>query len=375
MIKAKYLLHSILLLLISASSLLGNDFLVEEDLRLSWIFYDEDQKVMLPFLDNSSENPYSIHLMIEQDYGREAYLMIEIPHNTSLFIQEKFINHFADHSKRYFSIDSIKNIHSVNKIHLTLYNKNKLENPANAKIGFIHKSFDTAINVNPIAMRTLEQKSDFIKLVILLIFTFFVVLYSLFRSDLLDFLSLQTLITFRYTETALFKYRSLTKTQTLVIVYLAAMLASILLIFFNYYNSPIDESFINNMNPLFGWFFLFITVLIFIFLKFILVSVISFLFKVGEKINFYLVEFLRMSMIFYSVVFIVVSYTVINHFHYIEALMESLLLLVIVFNLLRFLMLFFKFRRTVSMKSLHLFSYLCTTELIPIFLGLKFFLK
>ena len=97
--------------------------------------------------------------------------------------------------------------------------------------------------------------------------------------------------------------------------------------------------------------------------------------KIGEKINFYLVEFLRMSMIFYSVMFVIVSYTVINHFYYIETLLENLIVIVIAFNLIRFVMLFFKFRKTVNMKSLHLFSYLCTTELIPIVLGFKFFLK
>ncbi|MCG8307394.1 MAG: DUF4271 domain-containing protein [Cytophagales bacterium] len=375
MVKAKYQMLVVFLVLFNSNSLIASDFLVEEDLRLSWVFYDEHQNVMLPFLDNSNKNPVSIHLRIDQDYGNEAYLMVEIPENSSLFIEDKFIEHFEDHTEKYFSIDSIRNQLSVTSIHFTLYNKHRLYHPAEAKIGFIHQSFDSEIDVNPIALRTIEQTSDFLKIVFLLVFTFFVILYSLFKSDLFDFLSLRTLFTFRYTETALFKYRSLTKTQTLVIVYLAALSASVFIIFLYYYDNPKSDSWLVDLNPLFGWFILFMIVLLSIFLKFILISVISFLFKIGEKINFYLVEFLRMSMIFYSVMFVIVSYTVINHFYYIETLLENLIVIVIAFNLIRFVMLFFKFRKTVNMKSLHLFSYLCTTELIPIVLGFKFFLK
>jgi len=364
-----------ILLFTNSITVVAEDFLLEEDLRLSWVFYDDGQKVMLPFLDNGNENPISIHLHIDQDYGNEARLMLDMPKNASLFIEDMFIKHFEVQKKMYYSIDSIKNGLGTKSFQLTLYSKQRFEYPPEAKIGFIHKTFDSTIDVNPISLREIDQRSDFLKLVILLIFTFFVVLYTLFRSDLIDFLSLQSLITFRFTETTLFKYRSLTKTQTLVIVYIAALLAGLLIMFLHYYNNPFEETFLMSINPLFGWFILFLLVLISIFFKFILISIISFLFKVSEKINFYLIEFLRMAMIFYSIVFLIMSYTIINHFYSIDSIIESMIVIIIVFNLARFIILYFKFRRTVTMKSLHLFSYLCTTELIPIIIGLNFFLK
>ena len=371
----RILLIIVILIGTNSGSAIADDFLVEEDLRLSWVFYDESEELMLPFLDNSSENPHSIHLLLEQEYGNEAFLRLKIPSKTSLFVENKFIEHFNEYSIKLYSIDSLKGVHSSNNIRLTLFNKGRLKSPPESEVGFVNKRFDTAMTVNPVARRNSDYTIDYFKLVILLIFTFFVVLYSLFKSDLFDFMSLQTLVTFRYTETALFKYRSLTKTQTLVIAFFAAMLASILIVFLNYFDNPLKNSFLLKFNPLIGWFFLFLAVLLLIFLKFILISIISLMFKIGEKINFYLIEYLRMSMIFYSVIFVILSYTVINHFYYVEDLLQSLIGIVIAFNLLRLFILFFKFRRTVSIKSLHLFSYLCTTELIPIVLGFKFFLK
>ena len=80
-------------------------------------------------------------------------------------------------------------------------------------------------------------------------------------------------------------------------------------------------------------------------------------------------------MMFYSLVFVVLTFIVINQFYLVQAALQRILTMVIIFNIVRFVILYFKFRRTVPMKSLHLFSYLCTTELIPIILGMKFFLK
>jgi len=371
----KYILLIGMLLNTNLVNLFANDFLVEEDLRLSWVYYDESQQVMLPFLDNSSENPVAIHLSIEQDYGNEAYLMIDIPRKSSLFINNKFIQYFDEKITKYFLLDSLQNYVEIETIQFTLYNKSEFENPTQAQIGFIHQKFDSALNVNPISQRIIDSKTDFLKIIILLIVAFFVVLYTLFPSDLIEFLNFQTIVTFRYTETAFIKYRTLTKTQSLVIVYQATLLAGILIIYLNYYNNPFGETFFMRINPILGWLILFGLVLLFIFLKFILINIISVLFKVSDRINFYFIEFLRMAMFFYSIIFIVLCYIVINRFYVLSSFLESLIYAVIVFNIIRFIFIYFKFRRTVSLKSLHLFSYLCTTELIPIVLGLKFFLK
>ena len=371
----KYIILFGIIILVAEQRLHAADFLVEEDMRLSWVFYNEEQQVMLPFLDNSAENPAAIHLSIDQNYGSEAYLMIDIPAKSSLLINNKFINSYEDQTVKYFLLDSIKRKLNIDSIKFTLFNQNRFQNPTQSQIGFIHQRFDASINVNPISDRELDARVDFLKIIILIIIGFFVVLYTLFPLDLFEFLNLQTIATFRYTETAFIKYRTITKTQSLVIVYQAALLASILIMYLNYYNNPFGETFFMRINPIFGWLILFGLVLFFIFLKFILINIVSVLFKVQDKVNFYFIEFLRMAMVFYSIVFIILCYIVINRFYVIPSFLENLIHVVVGFNLIRFIVIYFKFRRTVPMKSLHLFSYLCTTELIPIIIGLKFFLK
>ncbi len=374
--RLKYIISIVIILLISNNiQCFAQDFLVKKDLRLDWVFYDKDEKLMLPFLDNSKEYPVAIHLAIDLDLGNEAYLMISIPAGTSLFLDNKFVKHYQEETFPKFSLDSLSREFSRSSLQLTLYNKKSFSSPTEAKIGYLYRGFDVSTTVNPISERVLDNRSEYLKIIILALFTFFVILQSLFPSDLFEFLSFRTLVTFRYTDTLISKYRSITKTQILVIIYQAALLSGLLIVFLNYYSNPFEKMRLVTINPLLGWFSFFGMILVLFLFKYILISILSFLFGLEDKINFYFVEFLRMSMIFYSILFLVVGYTIISKFYLVQDLLDNLVMLIVVFNMLRFILLYFKFRSTVPLKKLHLFSYLCTTELIPIIIGIRFFIK
>jgi len=353
----------------------GQDFLIEKDLRLDWTFYSDDAKQILPFLDDNSESPYAIHLNTSLDYGKGTYLRLEIPGKTSLFLGNKYIAHYPHKTTRLFSVDSLSSHLKQDELHLTLYKGTGFSKPPQSSIGFLHNTFDTSLDVNPIKLREIGTQDDFLKIIVLLVFTFFVILYTLFPSELMDFYSMTNLITFRFTDTYLMKYRSITKIQTLIIVFQGTMLASIMFISLHYYNNPLEDTFIKGFPPFLTWLTIVFATLGFMFLKYILISIVSILFGISERINFYFIEYLRMAMIFYSVIFIILAYVIINHFYSIHDLLNTLIIIVISFNFVRFIMIYFKFRSNISIKNLHLFSYLCSTELIPMIIGLNFFVK
>ena len=358
-------------------SMNGNsqNFLVEKDLRLDWTFYDSDEQTVLPFLEGNLQSPYAIHLQHNLDYGKDAYLQVHIPAASSLFIENKFIFHFAKDTIRLFSIDSLRSELSRSDLYLTLYSKTGFEAPPASCIGFLHHNFDTEVHVNPISQRKIDTRNDYLKLIMLLVITFFAVLQTVLPSELWEFYSFRSLFTFRYTDTYLTKYRIITKTQTLVIVYQAALLAAIMMVFLHYYSNPPGVSLPLRVNPIFGWLILIALTLALVFFKYILITVVSHLFGIADRINFYFVEYLRMAMIFYSIIFVLIAYVVVNRFYSLDDLLEPLIMVVIIFNFLRFVVIYFKFQRNISIKNLHLFSYLCSTELIPMIIGLNFFLK
>jgi hypothetical protein len=373
-LKYFYLVSLIIVSLIPLSTN-GQDFLIERDLRLDWTFYSEKEEQILPFLDDNSKSPYAIHLNASLDYGRETYLRLEIPAKTSLFIDNKFIDHFSEKITRLFSVDSIRDELSQEKLYLTLYRANGFLTPPVSSIGFLHSSFDTSMNVNPINSRDIDSRDDLLKIIILLVFTFFVILYTIFPTELKEFYSISNLITFRFTDTYLTKYRSITKIQTLIIIFQGTMLSSIMFISLIYYNNPLEDTFIDNFPPAMTWLIILVITLFFILLKYLLISIVSFLFGITDRINFYFIEYLRMAMVFYSAIFVILTYVIINHFYSLHNLLNTLIFIAIAFNFIRFILIYIKFQSTKSIKNLHLFSYLCSTELIPMIVGLNFFVK
>jgi len=371
----KHSLYLILFLGLLTTEVYGQGFLVEKDLKLDWTFYDEKEQNTLPFLDNNSNAPFAIHLNVAMNFGRETYLLLEIPANTSLFIENRFMVHYPVKSNKYFSLDSLKSTLTQENLYLTLFRNDGFDAPPASSIGYLHQTFDRAMNVNPINTRNMDRKSDYLKVIILIIFTFFVIVHSLFPTELLDFYSLSSLVTFRFTDTYLTKFRNITKIQTLVIVFQAAMLSGVMIISLHYYNNPLGDSFIMASNPLWGWLVVFAITLTLIFLKYALISIMSHLFGMTDRINFYFIEYLRMAMIFYTAIFIALSYVVINHFYSLSSILNTVIIIVIVFNFVRLIIIYFKFHGNMSIKNLHLFSYLCSTELIPIVIGLNFFIK
>lgn len=354
---------------------LAQPFIAKENLNTNWVYYNEKHAQTFPFFKNSHQSPFAIHLTLGLNYGNKVYLKMPISKNTSLFVNNKFVRHYATAETEYFSIDSLRYAVQSDSLHLTFFNAQGIRQPPDASVGYLHRDMHNTMNINKILTRHKNNTAEYIKLLVILVFVSFVVLHSLFPSELKDFYNLPLMLTFRFTDTILAKYRSFTKPQTLVVLYKAGLMAVLLLIFIRYYHNPFATDFLARINPLYGWLILFCGVIFLLFLKFVLISLISFLFGMADKINFYFVEFFRMAIIFYSTLFILITYIMINHLYLLPNILGGLIVYVIIFYLLRFIILFFKLRSTATIKNLHLFSYLCTTELIPMIIGLNFFLN
>ncbi len=350
-------------------------FYVRKDLHLDWVYYDEDEEVMLPFLETSGDQPRAIHLHLKPGYGKNAFLKIKIPSNTSLFIDNRLIDYLPDDTLAYFSADSLAKRFGNEEFVITLFNKNGFQKPVEALIGFKRKITDELVEVNPVRARKIDQKIDYIKIIVLTIFIIFVMIYTLAQAELFDFYDIRWLFTFRYTDTIIMKYRNFTKQQLVVVIFYSSLLSGLFLVFLHYHPSSLTGGLMFNINLLLEWLMITGIIVGLIFLKFVLVWAMSWLFKITDRVNIYMIEFLRSGIIFFSVIFIIVSFTLINYPGSLTNLMEKIIYFAIAFYFLRFLLLFFKFHQNTSIKNLHLFSYLCATELIPMIIGINYFLK
>ncbi|MDZ7605213.1 MAG: DUF4271 domain-containing protein [Cyclobacteriaceae bacterium] len=353
----------------------AQEFLAEEDLHLDWIFYDADDARPLPFLANRSASPYAIHLSSELNRGKAAFLKVTIPSSTSVLIENKFMEFVPEERSRFWSLDSLKQIYKTDNITITLYRGAHFLEPVDASIGYKFSRPQSGQTINPMVLRPVDEKTDYFKILLLLVFGFFVILQAVFPAELLEFYNIKSLVSYRINDTLLNRFRSVTKIQVLIIVFEAALLSALMLIVLNYYKNPLGSTFILSWNPIFGWLVLFFLTFISLWLKYFVILFFSMLFNVFERANLYFIEYNRITLLFYSLVFVLIAYALINFPHNITGLISGLSMVVFAFYFVRMAILYFKLHNIVSINNLHLFSYLCATELVPIVIGLNFFLR
>ncbi len=363
------------LMLLMAVHAKGQEFLIEEDLRLDWTFYDSDGKTLLPFLSGSTNSPHAIHLTCDLNKGKAAYLRIDIPDATSLLIENKYMEYIPMKASKLFSLDSLKKIYASDNIIITLFNSARFPEPVVAAVGYKFRRPETSQNVNPMQWREFDSNADYFKIVLLIVFAFFVLLYSAFPAEMLEFYSINSVIAYRFTDTQLTRFRSVTKIQTLIIVFQSAVMAAVMIMALHYFRNPLGNVFFLRWNALTGWLALFIITLVSLWLKYFLILFFSLLFDVFERANLYFLEYNRITTLFYSIIFLVLSYSFINFQYRIPYLIGWLSVLVFGFYFVRMTILYFKLRRVTSIHNLHLISYLCAIELVPIVIGLNFFLR
>jgi hypothetical protein len=369
-----FMLPWILLILIQHDAP-AQEFLVEEDLHLDWIFYDSDDARPLPFLANRSASPYAIHLPCELNRGKAAFLNVTIPSSTSVLIENKFMEFVPEEKSRYWSLDSLKQIYKTDIITITLFREQHFQEPVDATIGYKFSRTQAGQTINPMVLRPIDEKTDYFKILLLLVFGFFVILQSVFPAELLEFYNIDSITNYRLNDTLLHRFRSITKIQVLIIVFEAVLLSAVMLVVLHYYKNPLGSTFFMYWNPVFGWLVLFFITFISLWLKYIVILFFSMLFNVFERANLYFIEYNRITLLFYSMVFILLAYALINFPQNITALISGLSIVVFAFYFVRMVVLYFKLHNVVSINNLHLFSYLCATELVPIVIGLNFFLR
>ena len=155
-----------------------------------------------------------------------------------------------------------------------------------------------------------------------------------------------------------------------------AFLLSFLIVSFEKYNEfdfHLPVTVIENL--LFKWVIASFTIFILLIFKFIIVKYIGALFDLKSSANYYFFEYLRMSVLFFSLVFL---FSILFMLKWPLVLGDFSTFVFRVFGfflLIRFIVLFIRIGRQTSFKNLHLFSYLCATEILPVVVGLRYFLS
>lgn len=339
-----------------------------KDLSDKWVYYDSWDESYMPLVRKGPFQGNTIHFTCEEDEFLDDYLQVTSSGEVTVFVNNKLI-HILNNDTLFIPVDEIRKKVGYPAT-VTLYATEIVPSTLSTYIVRLSdESLGQLADVPLTFKRKISLFSDFFTaaLVFLLICT--AILYNYFPRVFVEYFKTRRAFSLREIDENLLKSKPVSQVNFLVYVFFSLMAALVIisLIHLSQFTALgsglyFFESFSTGI-----WEWVRITLIVFVWLvvKFILITNTTWLFRLGNFSANHFYNYIRLNflMLFSVLIIAMIFYYAFgtpasDHYRTIFYLAYVLMgLQVIVISL--------KLMATSSFKKVHLFSYLCTTELMP----------
>lgn len=351
------------------------DTVVVRDLLTDAYFYDNGEDTYLPLVDAESFKGKSVHFKIYKDTHAELFLKISSDQDISVFIGQKIVALLNNAKNIFWSTDSLFTANG-NEITFTVYHPElSLQSLEVSLLGIDQVTADQLSVTEVIMLNQRDTKrafNNFVIIGLIIIGGFLAVLYNFYPRVMADFFRFGRAMAMREMDENLLKSRPFTRINTLFYFFFSVSAAYLLICILRLggYEIVSELSLLGEMI----WLWVKTSGVIFLWLavKFIIIKNFTSLFNIKSFLPSHYFNYIRLGFfIFMLMIFITilsyVAFEIISPGYY-----TTLFTIMLIAVSLRSLFLLFKLMNSAQYKFLHLFSYLCGTELIP--LGIILFL-
>lgn len=346
------------------------DLDIVKDLKSEWFVYEKSSGEFLPYT-SSEDDIESIYFVVDGSSLKERQLVIDLVPNSSLFIENLGVAYFEEGVRRNFSGDSLIELYGEDDILFTIYSPGLRSEQIQTLVtsGYITGEY---LSNAPVPVEYIERQSpvlnDFLIISGLAIIIFVTILIRQYPRIIADFYNLFRTVGFRSRDELLYNTKLLDKVNMRVYIFLSAVIAFFLVTttaLSGMTNLDLSDFRGSLLSLIVYWLSLTGIILFIVMLKFLLVDRLIGLFRLFEFRNIHVINDMRFTLITFSgmsvlMVFIYLGIKDVNPGTYFTLIQTVVALL-----FLRILFLFFKLLNFSSYRIMHLFSYLCATELIP----------
>lgn len=356
----------------------GADTTVVRDLSHDWYFYDNNSDSYFPLVSKSAFRGKTIHFDVKPDDFENCILNVASDQAISLFINNQMIS--LVEGEQYFVLDSLKDIAGAEKWHFTIYHKRLDPFDLSVRMLKMNPAVDKPLAENPIIIRAREIHPfhNFAITAFVLLGAFLAALYNYFPRILSDFFKVTKAFALRESDENLFKSRPLSQINLLIYLYLSLLIALVLMLIIYHSGIHVEAGVFNPDGywaSLWKWLQLALLVMLWLVVKYLLINNMSSLFKLGNFMVSHFFNYIRMTLLIFMIALVIVVLSYFGFGIFSPGYYNSLFDILLIFLGLRVIILFFKLLSSASYKTLHLFSYLCGTEVIPfgilLYLGLN----
>lgn len=346
-----------------------------KNLRWNWEVFDEDEELYVPYFKHSKTDVVRFEVDLKKFSG--AYLKLTLPEQHFIWVQSELVYASQTHRPVYLSLDSLHQAYNQSKIYVAVHSRQFNASTITTQIIKKEEGEDELDAQSSFLVRGGHKKLDLF-IIISIVTMSLVALLRAFNFRLFkEYFSVIKAMQVRQNFDLIIAHSPLAWPNIGFIVFYALLVGSTVMniglfhpdLFsaFSYYSDA--SSMITLGLELSVYCFVLMLV------KLLVVSINTQLFKIKKVRLIHFFAYFRLSLIIATVAF---SLSVINGIF--GGLMFSefanfIKIIVLIAWIGRLILIFFVLNKIYTFRKLHLFSYLCSTELIPLLLFFKIFLK
>ena len=359
----------------------GQSFSLVKDLKENLLEYSKSYDSYVPYVQGTPFNSAAAVFVLPLKEYQDYQLLVQPPAEAALLINQTIVDYYKEGGSEFYPIDSLHRLYGdsciISVFHPSLQ-PHELEVKVISRQPYSYADADSSISEDflEVVERGGKSFNNFFIIGVLLLLAVMAVLRNVFPKVFVSYYDITRAAALRVRDEANFTMKLSGRGHLAFLVFYSLLFGFLLMVLLQT-AGEIETVFsflkVSGFGTyLYAWFLLSVVVFFFQVFKYWLLKIVAGIFNVPDFAGIHFFDFLRLSQIFYTLVFVLVLLLFLGADAYVGTGSVILIRVVAVFALIRLLLIFFKLLHLSSFRKTYLFSYLCTTEILPLLIGLKF---
>ena len=350
-----------------------------EDLKGKWLTVNQEGNSYVPFINGSSLNYPVIGIIMNIRDGSGLTLRVCLSAGTSVFIDNKIVDRIQNDGCRLYNLDSLMLSYNQESLFVSFFKKSLNPDLVTTTLMTTQPIRDVQAQSKPlqqITKRYSDQFPDFYIIAILMVAAYCAFLLNRYPKGYRDFFNFSKAFSLSFKEEKVLTQRNMSTVNALFLWLYSLIITLVIILFWKIFGSIPDlfkfVTFESFSSCFISWFVMSLLAYVVVWMKYVLIKTLCSMLNVDKIAQIHFFDFMRISFIFVTAIFIALS---VVYLTFVDQTVPFTIGLYIFLSLLamRIIILLFKLIGDSSFRKIHLISYLCTTEILPLLIGIRIF--
>jgi hypothetical protein len=354
------------------------DYYQLKDLKRDWKVFSNEENALVPYIESLNSKSGSIHISLDPEKYKGNGFYIKFKSKAALFINNQLIYNATEPGQRVFSIDSLSDLYGWSNFLVSVYTPKGIKDLSTSIVSYstTYRSLVNKIEHLSVYRRDSGPIGDFMKIGVIIILILYVILLNIGGRVFNDYYNIIYSFIRSSSDEFVNRTRKLSRIDLIFSIVLSMVLSFLIVIAISQFGVSDGTNDMDSLGSFFlKWLRLFVFVLIWVMIRFFIISLSSDLFKMREIGTIHTFEYLRITNFYSLLMFTLLIFTLFVAQIKLNLFGHYILYSMMVIGVLRALILYLKFLNSSNFTKLYLFAYLCSAELLPVIVGLKFLLR